>query len=188
MDLDLEIVRTRGRAPAPVVTTLVRELVPADLQMAATANRGSVAPAIKRISERHHALARNLASGMKKEEAAFITGYDISRVSILLADPTFSELVEFYRREVTATYLDLHERLSGLAKDAADELSQRLEQDPDSISVGQLIEITKMGADRTGHGPSSTTQVNVNVGLAARLEEARRRVASRTIELKPNEE
>lgn len=143
--------------------------------------KGSTASPLKRLSDRHHALARALASGMKAGHAGLTVGYTASRVSILQADPAFKELLNFYREDTEANYRDLHERLGGLAYDAAEELAQRLEDDPDAVSVGQLMEITKLGADRTGFGPqSSNTQVNINVDLATKLEAARKRVKERT--------
>ena len=182
MEMDASVFRTRGRAARPVVATVSRELVPADIA-ALSEEKGSEPTALKRLSDRHHALARNLASGMEPGEAALISGYVVSRVSILQNDPAFKELVNFYRQEVSFQYRDLHERLSGLALDAADELANRLEEEPDKISLGQLLEITKMGADRTGFGPqSSTTNLNVNVDLAGRLQRARERVAQRQLE------
>lgn len=180
MDLGGMVFRTSGRAVRPLVATPVRELDEADIALLAE-DRGSRPPAIKRISERHHALARNLAGGMSPSDAAVICGYSASRVSILQDDPAFRELLTFYREGVQAEYRGLHARLSGLALDAADELASRLEEKPEDISVGQLMELTKMGADRTGFGPqSSSTNLNVNVDLASRLEAARRRVAART--------
>lgn len=144
--------------------------------------KGSKPSALKRLSERHHALARNLASGMSPSEAAVICGYALSRVSILQDDPAFQELLAFYRQDVELAYRDLHTRLSGLALDAADELADRLEENPETISVGQLMEVVKLGADRTGFGPqSSSTNLNVNVDLASRLQAARERVASRRL-------
>ena len=119
---------------------------------------------------------------MSQSEAAIVCGYDGSRVSILLDDPAFKELLSFYRADVNAQYRDLHVRLSGLALDAAEELSMRLEEKPEDISITALMELTKMGADRTGHGPqSSTTNLNVNVDLAGRLQRARERVDARKI-------
>jgi hypothetical protein len=144
--------------------------------------KGSKPSAIKRITERHHALARNIASGMPVGEAGLLQGYSASRVSILQNDPAFQELVGFYREDALRPYRDLHVRLSGLALDAAEELSNRLEETPEDISVGQLVELTKMGADRTGHGPQATN-LNVNVDLAGRLEAARKRVAARKLEV-----
>jgi len=181
MELNAELFRTRGRAAKPIVAAVVRELDRADMVLLSS-ERGVKPSAIKRLSERHHALARNLASGMPEGDAATFCGYTISRVSILKSDPAFRELLEFYREDAQRPYRDLHVRLSGLAMDAAEELSNRLEEEPDKISNGQLMELTKLGADRTGHGPSST-QLNLNVDLASRLEAARKRVAQRKFTL-----
>lgn len=165
---------------------VIRPLTEADIAMLGT-EMGAKPPALKRLSDRHHALARALASGMSESDAALIVGISGSRVSILKADPTFQELVRFYRSGVQEQFRDLHARLAGLSMDAADELQERLEETPESISTGQLMDIVKLGADRTGHGPSST-QVNVNVNLAERLRAARERVErARTIEGKANE-
>lgn len=182
MDLSTEIFRTRGRAAKPVSAEIVRALDEADLALLQD-EKGSAAPALKRLSERHHALARNLASGMAPSEAAVVCGYSLSRVSILQDDPAFHELLAFYRSDVQAQYRDLHTRLSGIAADALDVLQERLEDTPENLSVGQLIELSKMGADRTGFGPqTSQTNLNVNIDLASRLEAARKRVKERTIE------
>jgi len=176
-----DIFRTRGRAAKVIEAAYVRDLEPSDLVLIGT-EKGSTASPLKRLAERHHALARNIAAGMRPGEAGIIAGYSGSRVSILLADTAFKELVNFYKDQVDVQYRGLHERLSGLALDAAEELAERLEEDPTAISVGQLLEITKMGADRTGFGPqSSNTNINVNVNLASRLEAARKRVADRSI-------
>lgn len=180
MDLS-PIFRTAGRAAKPLAASVVRPLDEADLALLSE-EKGSVAAPLKRLSERHHALARNLSGGMSPSEAAIVCGYSASRVSILQDDPAFRELVEFYRADVQAVYRDLHVRLSGLALDAADELALRLEESAENISTGQLMEVVKMGADRTGFGPqSSSTNVNVNVDLAGRLEAARKRVAERRL-------
>lgn len=174
--------RTRGRAPLKIQAALVRELEPADLELLAQ-EKGSKVPPLKRLTDRHHALARCLASGMREQDAAIACGYAPSRVSILKNDPAFKELLEFYRDSTEKIYRDMHERLSGLAADAVDELHARIEEDMQQeekkVSIGQLIEITKLGADRTGHGPQSTHNHNVNVGLASRLENARKRLSAR---------
>ena len=175
----LDIFRTTGRAPN-LSATVMRPLVQADLALLAE-EKGSKPSAIKRLSDRHHALARNLAAGMGESEAAIIVGLTLSRVSILKNDPAFTELLEFYRADVTRVYRDMHEKLHGVATTALNILEERLEDEPDSVSIPQLLEITKMGADRSGHGPQ-TTSLNINVDMAARLEAARKRVAMRQIE------
>lgn len=179
---DLDI-RTRGRARRNVVGVVVRELEQSDLSLLG-AEKGVTAPALKRLSERHHSLARCLASGMSPSDAAISCGYVLSRVSILQADPAFRELLEFYRSDVNEKYLDMHGVLAGLSLDAAMELRERLEDemqtDEKKMTVGQLMELTKLGADRTGFGPqSSSTQLNVNVNMADRLQAARERVEQR---------
>lgn len=184
MEFLLDEVRVKGRAAKPVAGAVVRELVETDLALLGE-EKGSTATPLKRISERHHALARNLAGGMKPGEAGIVCGYDASRVSILQADPAFKELVEFYRADVDRVYRGMHEQLAAASSLALDIMQDRLEDEElaKEVSMGQLIEVAKMGADRTGHGPASTsTNVNVNVDLANRLQAARERVRARQIE------
>lgn len=177
MDLDLDI-RTRGRAPINLTASVVRELGEADILMLG-AEKGSKPSAIKRLSDRHHALARALCSGMGPGEAALICGYDISRVSILQADPAFQELLSFYREEKDRAFRSVQDKLAGMAGDALDELQTRIEDEPEKLSVNQLLQIVTMAADRTGNGPSSSLVHKDGDGLADRLEAARERVAAR---------
>lgn len=178
-----DVFRIMGRAAKPMSAVQVRELDETDI-MLLQEEKGTRPPPLKRLSERHHALARCLASGMAEGDAAITCGYVLSRVSILKADPAFQELLVFYRQSVEAKYLDMHGVLAGLSLDAATELRERLEADMQAdektLSTGQLIELTKLGADRTGFGPQSS-QVNVNVDLAGRLQAARERVQQRRI-------
>lgn len=130
---------------------------------------------IKKIRERHHVLARALASGVPEGEAALMCNYTGSRVSILKHSPVFKELIAFYRSDADREYFDMHARLAGVALDAVDEISERLEDDPADFTIPQLLDVVKMGADRTGHGPSTKTTVDVKFGLAERLKAARDR-------------
>lgn len=184
MNMPFDTPRTRGRAAKTPSAVVLRELDGADLALLET-EKGVKASPLKRLGERHHALARCLASGMSPGQAAITCGYTGSRVSILQDDPAFKELLDFYRADVTEKYLDMHGVLAGLSLDAAMALRERLEEDAQldepKMSVGQLTELVKLGADRTGFGPQSS-QVNVNVDLAGRLQAARERVANRTIE------
>lgn len=178
MDLTVPI-RLSGRAPKPLVSSEVRELRPDDFALLAT-ERGIEPAPLKRLGERHHALARLLAQGVSPGEASIVTGLSSSRISILKGDPTFKELVEFYRERVDEQYLDMHATLAGLSLDAASRLRERLEDDDeDKLTIGQLIEITKLGADRTGFGPKSESTVNVNIGLAEKMQAARERAEAR---------
>lgn len=179
--LNLESVRTRGRAAKPVTVSRGEDLRPADLALLA-AERGSKAPSIKKLRDRHHALARCLADGLSEGEAAIATGYDRSRVSILKDDPSFKELVAFYRSEVQERYLGLHEAMSQLGLDSVRELQDRMEDAPEEFSPKELLAMAQFAADRTGHGPSSKQEVNHTVNFGARLEAARARMVDITPE------
>jgi len=137
-------------------------------------------PTVKKLSMRHHNLARLLARGVPKGIAASCAGYVYQTVRVLEQDPAFQELVEYYRREEEADHFDFMTKLRELGHDGLVELQERLEREPETLTPAQLLEIVKVAADRTGHGPSSTTQVNVNVGLAERLKAARERVLDLT--------
>src|SRR5690606_37701461 len=90
-------------------------------------------------------------------------------------DPTFMELVDFYSREVEAEYRGMHSQMAGLGIDAIDELRRRVEEEPEKIGFSSLLDVVTKIADRTGHGPSSTTkqEVNVTIGLAEKMKAAR---------------
>lgn len=183
MDLELEIGQpTRARE---LSWTVVRPLTRADLALLEVDKGVKPQSLVKRLSQRHHGLARALASGLTPAQAGAATGYTSSRVSILQGDPAFQELVTFYQGEIDAKFVEVHELLAGVTTDALLELQERLEDAPDKFKVAELLEITKMGADRTGNGPTSKQEVNVNVNLAQRLEQARKRVADRMIDVTP---
>lgn len=181
MNLAAELFRTRGRAAKPLSAEVVRELEASDLALLGK-EKGSVPSPIKRLSERHHGLARNLSIGMDHQQAAAIAGYSQSRISILLNDPAFIELMAFYREPKDEIVRETGAIMANLAKEAFLELTDRLEEDPEAFSAGQLMELGKLTADRTGYGPqTSSTNINVNVDLAARLQAARQRVANRPV-------
>jgi hypothetical protein len=192
MELDLDLSpRTSGRASADLAADYVRDLTPADMEALALP-RGISAPSLlKRLTDRHHALAQALASGLTKAEAASLTGYDPSRVSILQADPAFQELLSHYRETKAEHFVDVQRRLASLNIVAIDTLADRIEDDPDAIATDSLVDIVKMSADRTGHGPQTkSTNVNITVDMAGRLEAARRRMdalaTTRTIDAQPS--
>lgn len=176
------MLRTTGRAAEPVQAELVRALTVLDLELLDD-TKGVKPPPIKRLGERHHSLARCLAQGMKDWQAAHTCGYDISRVSILKGDPTFQELIAHYRAEVDALFVDSMELAANVTRQAAILTAERLEEQGDKISLKELRETFVAFGDRSGMGPSSKQEVNVNVNLADRLAEARKRVAARTIDL-----
>lgn len=180
MDLSDLGINLRGRPTQPSAPpVVVRPLRVEDLDLLIVERAPSSRPplTLERITDRHHMLARNLAAGMPAWEASVISGYHPSYISQLTTCPTFQNLVKHYRDNVDALYADVHQHHVGMTVDSAVILRERMENDPDSLSTGQLIEINKLGADRTGHGPqTSSTQVNIHVNTAAKLETARKRV------------
>ena len=187
VDLSSLGLRVQGRKPSPLVFSIVRELGEEDLA-GLQDDRGSQPDTIKKIRERHHALAKALVQGVKPGDAALMTGFSASRVSILQGDPTFIELLAFYRNEASERFYGAQENMQALSQDAVDELRDRLEENPEEISVNQLLDLAKFGMDRTGHGPSTKQEVNVRVGLAERLEAARNRAAaSKMIDVTPKD-
>lgn len=188
LDLDLDIAASGiGRKPKAVAGEVLRELTNADLALLET-ERGVQPTHISRLSNRHHSLARCLASGLSISDACAITGYTPSRVSILRGDPSFEELIAFYQGPNAERVQDLGAKLLENATVAAEILAERLETEPEAFNVDALHDTIKIGADRTGYGPQSkSTQVNVHVNLAGRLAEARKRFIDVTPALAPKE-
>ena len=187
MDLSLDIEALPHTARPPIQLNFIRDLAVADLSLSEAA---PLAPAVNRLAklrDTHHALARALASGMTNDQAALASGYTPVRVSILKADPAFQELVSYYRENLDVVYADLHARMSSFSIDLLEELRSRFEDNPDEMSSPFLKELMTVLADRTGYGVK-TTQVNVNIDLASRLEAARARAETpKVIEGKVND-
>lgn len=181
-DLDFDI-HLGGRATKQLHAEVVRELTQSDLALLST-ERGIQPTHVQRITDRHHALARCLASGMSATEAGLCTGYTASRISVLRGDPAFEELISFYRADRGSEVLDLQAKFTALAKDATTELQDRLELDPTQFTIDDLRESIKLAADRSGNGPQSkTTNLNVNVNLGDRMKAARERISPATSRL-----
>lgn len=166
--------RTSGRAKADLFAEIEDVISDADVA-SLQEERGVTAPQIVKLRERHHALARLIAEGKKPGEAALIARYSQSRVSILMNDPAFLELITHYKEVVNREFVDFQRKLAELGVDAATVLQERLEDAPDDMSDALLLRLVEVSADRTGHGPSSKTEVNVRIGLAERLQQARAR-------------
>lgn len=190
LNLDIAAITAPGRRPAALTAEVERELEPRDLELLSTDRHIEPQPLAK-IGERHHALARALASGLSEGEAAALVGLSNSRVSVLKASPAFRELLDLYRESADAEFAEMHATLAGLSKDAAIELRERLENNPEELSVGQLLQTLQMGADRTGFGPTSKQETTVRLDLSSRLEAARARLQeaqSAPIDVTPSEE
>lgn len=178
--------RTTGRAAKAVSAEIERELGLDDVA-SLLEEKGVQAPQIKEFRERHHALARLIAEGRKPGEAALLCRYSQSRMSVLLADPAFKELVAHYQELVNEKFVDFQEKLAELALDGALILQSRMEDKPEEMSDALLLQIVQVGADRTGHGPSQKVEHNHKVGLADRLMSANARI-ERARDVTPKEQ
>lgn len=174
MDLDDIPIRTVGRPASQLSVEVIGEVEEADLLRLDAPRPTGQAVRIKEFRDRHHSVARLLASGHAPWEVAAITGYDKSRVSILQADPAFQELLAHYRDCDHARTADLGAMVKDVAATAVSRLADRLESD-ELIEFADLSKAAKDLLDRAGHGPKSTKDVNINVGLADRIEQARQR-------------
>lgn len=169
--------RTTGRAKKPLSAEIERELGLDDVA-SLLEEKGVQAPQIVQMRERHHALARFIAEGKRPGEAAILCRYSQSRMSVLLSDPAFLELVAHYRVMVNEKFVDLQEKLAELALDAATILQDRMDDAPQELSDALVLQIIQVGADRTGNGPSQKIEHNHKIGLADRLTAGKARIAS----------
>lgn len=174
-----------GRQPAQITAEFVRDLTVADLHQPAVRVQKPVP--LAKIRDSHHALARCLAACGSEQEASLITGYSLARISILKADPQFADLLEFYRSEAGDVVASLRERMTMLGLDIIQELQGRFEENPDSFSIGQLRELLKDLADRTGHAPQKSAPAGGQVGVHVKIElsEAMARARARVQSLAP---
>lgn len=184
--MDLDLPRTRGRAVTAPPVEIIGEVEQEDLALLTEEGRPSgQSQHVKTLSDRHHSVARLLAQGHSPWEVAAITGYDNSRISILQTDPAFRELLAHYRGMEGSTVADVAARVRDAAATAVTKLLDRLENDP-TIEFADLSKSARDLLDRAGYGPKSTREVNINVGLAERVEQARQRaLASRVLQDQP---
>lgn len=160
----------RGKANQPVALGYVRDLGREDYDLKASGVSGGSTQAgtLQQLRDTHHSLARLIAGGESQTRAAFMTGRSVSRVSILMADPTFKELVEYYRANRDMAFEGVNEELASLGMAATRELRERLETAPDSFSNGEMRKLAEFALDRTltkdsapGKPPASSVVINI---------------------------
>lgn len=173
------LIRPGQPTEEPTVVISVSELSEADLVAFAEApSPKHEQKPLDRLRQRHHTLARLIATGgLTDGQACVIAGFSQARLSIIKNDPSFKELVRFYEDEHAREMRSFSAQLAGVGIEALEEIQTRLEESPEAISTQTLLDIVTKVADRTGHGPSTTSkqEVNVTVGLADRLKAARQK-------------
>jgi len=168
------------RPEVPLEFSVERELEEMDVVLRETLGAGgSKTPSIKTLRATHHRLAQAIASGSSDAEASLITGYSLSRISVLKQDPAFAELLAHYAAARDSVFIDVQQRMAGFAVDALEELQERLEIKPQTFTNKELNELIKTTADRGGHSPVQKRETkNINIS-AADLEAIKKEVESR---------
>jgi len=164
--LNIELSRAGILGQSPLVAKAGRELTIEDLGLVATTKVNST-QVLKRLRASHHQAARLLAQGCRPGEVSALTGFCLSRISVLQSDPTFADLVKYYEGVAEARFADVQERMVVLGLSASEEILDRLENDPELISTKELVDVIKAGLDRGGHAPvakSETKSLSVVLG------------------------
>jgi hypothetical protein len=167
LNLNIDKLAGPGRLPAKLEVEYVRDLNAADFALMSSEPLGSKPPAIKRLTDRHHALARLLAAGTPEGEAALILNYDISRVSILKNSPAFQQLVALYRGEVQREFASVIDHMAGISRDALVILRDRMEDNEDRFSNNELMKIATDFTDRTVDRNLDTARLPTVIELVA---------------------
>jgi hypothetical protein len=111
---------------------------------------------VQALRARHHGVARLLAEGVPEGVIAEMTGYTAAYISTLKNTPAMIDLVAFYRSPKNETAKVIGERLRTVADMSLELIEQRLETKGGEISISELTAVSKLGFDRSGHGPQST--------------------------------
>lgn len=167
----------------------IRELTQGDLKVLREPRKQST---VARFRDSHRRLAWYFAIGMNVRDASIASGYSYNRVSTLHSDPAFQQLIAEIRDDVDnrrAEAVDEFEEIVRKNMIAAERMiSDKLEdadENDEALPTRELIAISRDAADRLGYGKKST-QVNVNVDFAAKLDRAMQRSA-KVIDVSPTQ-
>ena len=167
MAAQLKPTRGGGRPSTPFTVGTPRELTEADLgALIHPEPMGSKAAPIQRIRSTHHRLAQLIADGLRQVEVSLITGYSQSRISQLLVDPAFQELVAHYRNQKEAVFIDAQARLADTGITALEIIRDRMEENPDSLQVRELLEVMSQTLDRSIAPKRSETKIDGNMSFS----------------------
>jgi len=131
---------------------------------------------IERFRHSHHNIAMLFAAGLTIQEVSRRTGFTPRRLSMLIDDPTFIELIEHYRKPYVE---NLHNAIGDAIVDMGfaqtSSLRQIIDQLEDADETGELIplqiliKIHSEMADRIGLS-KHTIKTVLNVDFATALE------------------
>lgn len=147
-----------GRQGVQLLMTHERDLTQGDLLLLATQpkkERHVPAPTLQVIRATHHRAARLIARGLSYVEVAREVGRTSQRISDLMKDPTFQELVRYYQTQIEEAEVEEGVEFSGIVKDVArlalEEIQERLD-DPTKraqIPIGELRQLMGDALSRT---------------------------------------
>jgi hypothetical protein len=171
-----DLIPSRGAIGEPLLMEVERELTQQDLLRLGEAPKVSV-PILKQLRATHHRQAQLLAAGHSVGEVAVIVGCTTQRLVQLQVDPTFVELVAFYKDQVLSAMIEdtarLKDKIVDVGEMAVDELRDRLENDErrSKMPVGEVRKIAEFAMDRTVAPPKAApaqtaapTSVTINFG------------------------
>lgn len=126
---------------------------------------------LRRMRHTHHFLAMLLANGSPTIEASLRTGYAPGTISSLQKDPTFQELVVYYRSQQGELFAEVVKRAASLGLGFVDELQQRLEDNPESFTNKDILSALEKLLDRTilpskaagGQAPAPQAPINFHI-------------------------
>lgn len=176
----------RKAGKPPLEARIVRELKPADLALLEESRvdgrhkAGTVQ--LQRVRSIHHQMAQYLVQGYRPIEVAALLGVSQHRIALLQGDPAFREIMEYYAERQKNLGVSIMERLQTLAVLGLEEIQERLLDEPELLSNGQLMKLIETTLDRSGHAPGGTSgkaQAELPADDVARLK-AEVRQASKT--------
>jgi hypothetical protein len=152
-----------------VIWEVIRSLKPEDMTLLNT-SLPSPRASLTQIRHSHHQLAQLLSEGRQQSEAALLTGYSPTYVSVLKDDPSFQDLIAYYAAQQELVYVDVLERMKSLGLSTIDELQNRMEEDASSFTNRELMEqaelmlVKPMVATRGGILPGNAAGQNAANG------------------------
>jgi len=147
-------------------------------------------PAVMRLRDSHHMVARLFALGLRPNQVALVSGYGPMRVSQFANDPAFMELIAQYRKDKHVTDgiglgpLDnMREIAIQNALKSVRHISDHIDEadaNGELLPVREALAIFADAADRVGLGKKQTN-INVNIDFASQLDRAIKR-SGKTVE------
>jgi len=126
----------------------------------------------------HHCIAAMFAAGLTQHEVERRTGFSYRRLTILLADPTFQQLIAHYAKQVLREFADEHAIFHELrlknAIAAELQIADHFEEAQDGDTLLKVRELLAISGNFTKTLPK---ELNVTVSFGDKLDAARERMA-----------